>query len=175
MHNNKKKPARCSFASALCVAASLLAASVLPATTAAAEPAASQFASKPVLAQSSVQRILEAASAHAIKNQWPVSIVVVDDGGHMLGMVRLDGAFPLTVDIATGKARTSALTRWESGFPEQMINQGRYSLLSVNGVFLEGGIPVKVDGQTVGAVAASGVTSEQDAEIARAGIAALGL
>ena len=169
MHNNKNKLRLTSLLSGLCLAASLLSL-----TAQAAEPAL-QLSSKPVLTQAAVQKILDAATLHATQNHWPVSIVVVDDGGHLLGMTRLDGAFALTVDIATGKARTSALTHWESSFPEQLINQGRHSFLSVPGVFVEGGIPIQLNGQTLGAVAVSGVTSEQDAEVARAGLAALGL
>lgn len=166
-NNNKRRPT--ALLASLCLAAGLHGFAAQ-----AAEPTV-QLPNKAVLTQEAVQKVLDAATQHAKQNNWPVSIVVVDDGGHMLGMTRLDGAFALTVDIATGKARTSALTRWESGFPEQLINQGRYSFLSVPGVFLEGGVPIQHSGQTIGAVAASGVTSAQDAEIARAGVAALGL
>lgn len=165
MPNNKNKLLPATLLASLCLVASLCLA---------AEPAL-QLPSKPLLNQAAVQKILTAASQHATQNNWPVSIVVVDDGGHLLGMTRLDGAFPLTVDIATGKARASALTHWEYSFPEQLINQGRHSFLSVPGVFVEGGIPIQLNGQTLGAVAVSGVTSEQDAEVARAGLAALGL
>lgn len=130
---------------------------------------------KPVLSLDDVQRMLQAARDHAEANGWAVSIAVTDDGGHLLGMLRLDGAFPLSARIAIGKAKNSALGRWETGAIEEMVNQGRQSFLTVpnGGVMVEGGVPVMVDGHVVGAVAASGVTSEQDAEIARAGIAAL--
>lgn len=129
---------------------------------------------KPVLNLDDVERMLFAARDHALANNWAVSIVVVDDGGHKLGMLRLDGAFPLTAEIAASKARCSALGRWETGKLEQTINQGRYSFLSLTEqVLVEGGIPIVVEGQVVGAMAVSGVQSEQDAEIARIGIAAL--
>ena len=132
--------------------------------------------SKPTLSLEDVQNILEAATNEAAKNNWPVAIALVDDGGHPLGLIRLDGAAPLTSYIATEKARTAALGRRETKFYEEMINGGRTSFLSapIQGA-LEGGVPVVVDGQVVGAVGVSGVKSDQDAQVARAGIAALDL
>lgn len=130
---------------------------------------------KPFLELADVQRMLQAARDHALANDWAVSIAVADDGGHLLGMLRLDGAFPLSARIAAGKAKNSALGRWETGAIEEMVNQGRQSFLTVpnGGVMVEGGLPIVVDGHVVGAIAASGVTSEQDAQIARAGMEAL--
>jgi glc operon protein GlcG len=130
---------------------------------------------KAVLGLEDIDRILAAARAEAQANQWAVSIAVVDDGGHLLGQIRLDGAAPLSSYIAPEKARTSALGRRESKVYEDMINGGRTSFLSaplLQGM-LEGGVPILVDGQVVGAVGVSGVTSAQDAQIAKAGIAAL--
>jgi len=129
---------------------------------------------KPVLSLADVQAILSASEQHALQNNWAVSISVVDDGGHLLGMVRLDGAAPISAQISPAKARTAALGRRESKGYEDTINQGRYAFLSVplEGM-LEGGVPVVHDGQVVGAVGVSGVKSDEDAQIARAGIAAL--
>ncbi|WP_269500133.1 GlcG/HbpS family heme-binding protein [Castellaniella sp. S9] len=129
---------------------------------------------KPVLTIDDVRTILDAASRYAREHDWNVTISVVDDGGHLLGMLRLDGAAPLTAVISPGKARVSALGRRESGTYEQSINEGRYAYLSVPmDAMLEGGVPIVVDGQVVGAVGVSGVKSTQDVEIAKAGIAAL--
>ncbi|MEX8497586.1 MAG: heme-binding protein [Leptothrix ochracea] len=131
---------------------------------------------KAVLGLDDIDRILAAARAEAQANQWAVSIAVVDDGGHLLGQIRLDGAAPLSSYIAPEKARTSALGRRESKVYEDMINGGRTSFLSaplLQGM-LEGGVPILIDGQVIGAVGVSGVTSAQDAQIAKAGIAALG-
>src|SRR3546814_33203 len=102
---------------------------------------------------------------------------LVDDGGHLLGLQRLDGAAPISAQIAPAKARTAALGRRESRIYEETINQGRVSFLSVPSLegMLEGGVPVIVEGQVVGAVGVSGVKSTEDVEIARAGIAALKL
>lgn len=130
---------------------------------------------KPFLDLASVQRIGDACVAHAQARQWAVTIAIVDDGGHLLWLQRLDGCVPLSAHIAPAKARTSALGRRESRIYEEMINQGRMSFLSAPEVegLLEGGVPIMIDGHCVGAVGVSGVKSAEDAEIARAGIAAL--
>jgi glc operon protein GlcG len=131
---------------------------------------------KPVLNLDDVKRIATASEAEALKNQWPVSIAIVDDGGHLLWLQRLDGAAPVSAHIAPAKARTAALGRRESRVYEEMINGGRTSFLSaplLEGM-LEGGVPVMVEGQCVGAIGVSGVKSSEDAQVARAGIAALG-
>lgn len=131
---------------------------------------------KPYLTLEDVKRIAAAAEAEALSHAWAVSIAVVDDGGHLLWLQRLDGAPPVSSHIAPAKARTAALGRRESKVYEDMVNQGRVSFLSaplLEGM-LEGGVPIVVDGQCLGAVGVSGVKSTEDAQIARAGIAALG-
>lgn len=132
---------------------------------------------KPCLALDDVKRIAAASEAEALTNRWAVSIAIVDDGGHLLWLQRLDGAAPISAQIAPGKARTAALGRRESRVYEEMINQGRVSFLSAPGLegLLEGGVPIMAEGQCIGAVGVSGVKSTEDAQIARAGIAALGL
>lgn len=124
-----------------------------------------------------VKAVAAAAEKEALANQWAVSIAIVDDGGHLLWLQRLDGAAPISSQIAPGKARTAALGRRESRVYEEMINGGRVSFLSAPGLegLLEGGVPILKDGQCLGAVGVSGVKSTEDAQIARAGIAALGL
>jgi glc operon protein GlcG len=132
---------------------------------------------KPVLEFSDVSAIAAAAQAEALKHNWAVSIAIVDDGGHLLSFQRLDGAAPISSQIAPGKARTAALGRRESKVYEDMINAGRTSFLSAPGVdgMLEGGVPIIKDGQCLGAVGVSGVKSSEDAQVAKAGIAAIGL
>ena len=132
---------------------------------------------KPCLSLTDVKLVAAAAEAEALANQWIVTIAIVDDGGHLLWLQRLDGAAPISSHIAPAKARTAALGRRESRVYEEMINQGRMSFLSAPVLegMLEGGVPVMVNGQCVGAVGVSGVKSNEDAQIARAGIAALGL
>jgi glc operon protein GlcG len=130
---------------------------------------------KPFLSLADVKRIAAAAEAEALKNQWIVTIAIVDDGGHLLWLQRLDGAAPVSAHIAPAKARTAALGRRESKTYEDMINQGRTSFLSAPTIegLLEGGVPVMIDGHCVGAVGVSGVKSSEDAQIAKAGIAAV--
>ncbi|MFN3295914.1 GlcG/HbpS family heme-binding protein [Caldimonas sp.] len=122
-----------------------------------------------------VKKIAQAAEAEALAHQWAVSIAIVDDGGHLLWLQRLDGAAPISAHIAPAKAHTAALGRRESKVYEDIINQGRTSFLSAPTLhgLLEGGVPIMVEGQCVGAVGVSGVKSIEDAQVARAGIAAL--
>ena len=124
-----------------------------------------------------VKKIAAAAEAEALKNNWAVTIAIVDEGGHLLWLQRLDGAPAISAHIAPAKAHTAALGRRESKVYEDVINGGRTSFLSVPVVagMLEGGVPVLKDGQCLGAVGVSGVKSSEDAQVARAGIAALGL
>jgi glc operon protein GlcG len=129
---------------------------------------------KAVLSQIEVTRILNAARAEAQHHGWAVAIAVVDDGGHPLALERLDGCAPIGAYIATEKARTSALGRRESKGYEDMVNGGRSAFLSAPLLTaLEGGVPILVEGQVIGAVGVSGVKAEQDAQVAKAGIVAL--
>lgn len=130
---------------------------------------------KPYLTQEDCTRIGAAAVAEASSHQWAVAIAIVDDGGHLLWLQRLDGTPPVSAQIAPAKARTAAIGRRESRIYEEMINQGRISFLSAPSLeaMLEGGVPILVDGQCVGAVGVSGVKSSEDAQVARAGIAAI--
>jgi glc operon protein GlcG len=132
---------------------------------------------KAFLETADVKAILAGAEAEALKNNWAVTIAVVDDGGHMLGMLRLDGAPAVSSHIGPAKANTAALGRRESKVYEDIINAGRTSFLSAPVLqgMLEGGVPILKDGQCIGAVGVSGVKSSEDAQIARAGMAAIGL
>ena len=124
-----------------------------------------------------VNTILAAAEAEALANQWAVTIAIVDEGGHLLALQRLDGAPPISAHIAPAKAHTAALGRRESKVYEDVINGGRMSFLSAPAVqgMLEGGVPILKDGFCLGAVGVSGVKSSEDAQIAKAGIAALSI
>jgi glc operon protein GlcG len=129
---------------------------------------------KPVLGRDDVARILQFARNEAQSNHWAVTIAIVDDGGHPLALERLDGAAPVSAYIATEKARTSALGRRPSQAYEEMINSGRMSFLSAPMAgMLEGGVPIVVEQQIVGAIGVSGVKSAQDAQVANAGAASV--
>jgi glc operon protein GlcG len=132
---------------------------------------------KSMLEAADVKTLLAAAEKEALANNWAVTIAVVDDGGHLLGLQRLDGVAAISSHIAPAKAQTAALGRRESKIYEDIINQGRTSFLSaplLHGM-LEGGVPIVKDGHVIGAVGVSGVKSSEDAQIAKAAIAALGL
>jgi len=124
-----------------------------------------------------IKSIAAAAEAEALKNNWAVTIAIVDDGGHLVWLQRLDGAAAISAHIAPAKAHTAALGRRESKVYEDVINGGRTSFLSAPDVkgMLEGGVPIMKDGQCLGAVGVSGVKSTEDAQVAKAGIAAIGL
>lgn len=126
---------------------------------------------------SDVKAMAHAAEAEALKNHWAVTIAIVDDGGHLLWLQRLDGAAAISAHIAPAKAHTAAMGRRESKVYEEIVNGGRTSFLSAPDLkgLLEGGVPVMKDGQCLGAVGVSGVKSSEDAQIAKAGIAAIGL
>jgi glc operon protein GlcG len=121
-----------------------------------------------------VNAILGGAQQEATNNEWAVSIAVVDDGAHLLGFLRLTDATPLSAKLAIEKGRTAAMSRRESKFYEDLVKNGRYAFLSVRDfTALEGGVPIIVDGQCIGAVGVSGVRSDQDAQIAMAGVNAV--
>ena len=132
---------------------------------------------KSVLEFTDIKAIAAAAEAEALQNNWAVTIAIVDDGGHLLHLQRLDGAAPISAHIAPAKANTAAMGRRESKVYEDIVNGGRTSFLSAPYIqgMLEGGVPIVKDGHCIGAVGVSGVKSSEDAQIAKAGIAAIGL
>lgn len=127
------------------------------------------------LGMAELKQVADAALACASAKQWVVTIAIVDDGGHLQWLQRADGAPPATAYIAAAKARTAAMGQRESKFYEDMVNAGRQAFLSAPGLdcLLEGGVPIMVSGSCAGAIGVSGVRSNEDAEIAHAGIAAL--
>lgn len=129
---------------------------------------------KPYLTLEDTHKILAAAEGEAKKNNWAVCIAVVDDGGHLLGFLRLDACAASSIAFAQGKAYSAALRRRATKSDEDMVNNGRFSALSMQGItFLEGGLPIMVNGEIIGAVGVSGVKSSDDALIAQAGINAV--
>jgi uncharacterized protein GlcG (DUF336 family) len=135
-----------------------------------------QLADKKVLTLDAARKIAAGAEAEARKNNWNVVIAVVDDGGHLVYLQRIDGTQTGSIDVAIGKARTAAaFKRPTKVFDELAKTRPSITSISPTAVLLEGGVPVVVGGQVVGAVGVSGVTSQQDAQIAEAGIAALGM
>ncbi len=120
-----------------------------------------------------VKSMAAAAEAEAVACGWAVSIAICDAGGHPLWLQRMDGAPLMSALVAPEKARTSVLSGRSSKAFEDMVNNGRYAALAMPVVPLEGGEPIVIDGQVIGAVGVSGVKAGEDAQVARAGIAAL--
>jgi glc operon protein GlcG len=122
------------------------------------------------------KKVIAGAEAEAKKNNWNVVIAILDSGGNLVMLQRLDGAQLGSIEVATDKARSAVLFRRPTKAFQDLVAQGgaHLRLLRLNGANpLEGGDPIIVDGKIIGAIGVSGVSSEQDAQIARAGIAAL--
>ena len=130
--------------------------------------------SRPCLTLDDCRKITAACEAEAKKNKWIVSIAILDDGGHVLMLTRMDGAAPVTAQIATEKGRSAAVSRRSTKVSEDRIAAGRVALLKMPVLPVQGGVPIMVNGECAGAVGVSGVQSHEDEQIANAGIAALG-
>lgn len=130
---------------------------------------------KKCLTLADVKVIATGCENEALRQNWPVTIAIVDDGGHLMWLQRLDNAPLTSMQISVGKAHTSAIGRRASKVYEDVVAGGRNAFLSVPGglTMVEGGEPIIVEGETVGAVGVSGVKSPEDAQVARTGITAL--
>jgi glc operon protein GlcG len=129
---------------------------------------------KPCLTSEDVKKMMAACLAEAAKNNWKVAMAIVDDGGFMLHLDRMDGAPVTTSEVAVGKARTSALTRRPSKDFEDRVKERPAFIAFPAGLFIQGALPIMYQNECVGAIGVSGVQSAEDEQIARAGVAALG-
>jgi uncharacterized protein GlcG (DUF336 family) len=126
---------------------------------------------RPMLTLEDCKKISAASEAEARKNSWSVCIAILDDGGHLLHLVRMDGATPANSRIAVEKGRTAAESRRSTAMWEERIKAGRHAMLRMPGITpVQGGLPIVVDGVCIGAVGVSGVQSHEDEQIAKAGI-----
>ncbi|GKS68455.1 uncharacterized conserved protein GlcG, DUF336 family [Nitrosomonas sp. PY1] len=126
---------------------------------------------KIMLTLADAKKIAQAAEQTALANQWPVVIAILDDGGHLLYLQRLDDTQFGSIQIAIEKARAAIALRRPTKVLEDNINQGHLRYLNLPGALpIEGGLPIVINGQFVGAIGVSGVRSNQDAQIAQAGI-----
>jgi glc operon protein GlcG len=119
-----------------------------------------------VLDQAGAQTVLRAARESAQQRNAPSAIAVVDPAGDLLAFQRMDGVRPASVDLAIGKARTAARLRRPTAEIEDAINQGRTAFITANIAALRGGVPIRVNGEVVGAVGVAGLSKETDTEIA---------
>ena len=131
---------------------------------------AAQLRPAPVVAADGAQRALAAAVAEARQQGWAVSIAVVDAAGELVAFLRMDGAPYSSIDVSRAKARTAARFRRPTRGLDSALTAGRLAILGLEGATpVEGGVPIVVGGEVVGAVGVSGVTSAQDAQVAQAG------
>jgi glc operon protein GlcG len=129
--------------------------------------------SKPTLTLEDAQRIADAAEAKARQENWNVVIAILDDGGHLITLRRMDGVQLGSIDLAQTKAKTAVYYKRASKVFEEQVTQGNNRPLSMPNVFAsEGGVPIIKDGVVIGAIGVSGVTSVQDGIIAAAGLSA---
>jgi glc operon protein GlcG len=135
--------------------------------------AGAQSPERPGLTLEAATRVAAAAEAEATRHNWSVVIAVMDGGGHLVHLRRMDGAQLGSVAVAQEKAKTAVLFRRPTKAFADRVAAGNTALLRLPGVIpIEGGIPLMVGRQVVGAVGVSGVTSEQDGQIAQAGVKA---
>lgn len=137
--------------------------------------ASAQLADKKVLTLDGAKKVAAAAEAEARKNNWNVVIAVVDDGGNLLYLQRIDGTQTGSIEVAIQKARTAQAFKRPTKVFEDAIAGGRNALIALHGALpLEGGVPIMAGGQMVGAIGVSGVKSTEDGQIAKAGADSLG-
>ena len=129
---------------------------------------------KPCLSLADVKTMLAACEAEAAKNKWAVAIAIVDDGGFPLALSRMDGAAAITAEVATGKARTSAMTRRPSKFFEDRVKERPAFVSFPAGILIQGGLPIVYENECVGAIGVSGVQSHEDEQVAQAGVNVFG-
>jgi uncharacterized protein GlcG (DUF336 family) len=121
------------------------------------------------------QRISAAARAAALEHGWTMVIAVVDDGGHLITLERMDGTQKGSVRVAEQKARTAILFKRPTKLLEDAVLKGRTVMMTLPDVIcLEGGVPLVRDGVYLGAIGVSGATSAEDGVVAARGVAALG-
>ncbi|MCU0647047.1 MAG: heme-binding protein [Gemmatimonadaceae bacterium] len=127
-----------------------------------------------MLTTAACRTLLAAADAEAQRNNWRVTIAIVDAAGDLLCQQRHDEAAGNTADFAHGKARTAARYRRPTRSMDSTIANGRPHLLAITGILpIEGGLPIQLDGAVIGGIGVSGATAAQDAQVARAGLTAL--
>ena len=135
---------------------------------------AAELPSRPMLNLDAAKRMAAAAEAEARANKWNVVITIVDEGGHLLYLQRMDDVQLASVEIAQAKARTALLYKRETKTFDESLAGGSSKVLGLPQVLpSEGGLPIIVNGRVIGAIGVSGVQSPQDAQIGRAGLKVL--
>jgi glc operon protein GlcG len=136
--------------------------------------ASAQFVDKKTLSLAAAKKIAAAAEAEAVKNKWTMAIAVLDDGGHLIYLERMDGTQIGSIEVAQGKASTAVRFKRPTKDFEDAITANHLALITVSGISaIRGGLPVILDGNAVGAIGVSGGDPQQDEQCAEAGLAAL--
>ena len=136
--------------------------------------ASAQLMDKKALTLDTVKKLAAAAESEAAKNSWRMVIAVVDEGGHLLYLQRADETQAGSVDVAIKKAQSAVMFKRPTKVFEDAVAGGRTAILGLSGAMpIEGGVPIMLDGKLLGAIGVSGVTSQQDGQIAKAGADAL--
>jgi glc operon protein GlcG len=136
--------------------------------------ASAQIRTTRVVAAEGIRKAIAAAEAEAKAHNWNVSIAVVDPAGELLGFLRLDGAPPSSVDVAQAKAKAAARFKRATRLLDSAVTAGRTQMLAMPNVLpVQGGVPILVGGEVVGAVGVSGATAAQDEQVATAGVGAV--
>lgn len=152
----------------------LAAALTLPALTLSAPALAAPVAERSILTLEGARAVVAAAETEAVKRGLKVTITVVDFAGYPIAVARMDDATTVGAEIAMAKARTAASFNAPTvNYEQRLQKEGQLRLLTMPVMAVEGGIPIKVKGRTVGAVGVSGATSQEDGLVAAAGVAAL--
>jgi glc operon protein GlcG len=135
-------------------------------------PANAQLATKKVLTLDVAKKLVSAAEAEALKNKWTMVIAIVDDGGNLMYLEKIDNTQIGSIEVAIQKAKTAILfKRPTKVFEDKVIKEGRTAILSLpNAIAIEGGLPIVVDGQYIGAIGISGGSSDQDGVVAKAAV-----
>lgn len=128
---------------------------------------------RPMLTLEDCRKITAGAEAEARKNNWNVCIAILDDGGHLLHLARMDGASPANARIAIEKGRTAAETRRSTAIWQERVAKRPELLMMPHVTPVQGGLPIVAEGTCVGAVGISGVQSHEDEQVAAAGLKAL--
>lgn len=135
---------------------------------------AAELASRVGLTLEVAKQISAAAEAEAAKNKWTVAIAIVDEGGHLIHLAKIDNTQYGSIDVAIQKAQTSAAFKRPTKVFEEAIVGGRNAILGLKGALpLEGGVPIMHDGKVIGAIGVSGVKATEDGQVAKAGADAL--
>lgn len=134
--------------------------------------ASAQLTTKRAMTLAAAKKIAAAAEAEAIKNKWNVVIVILDDGANLVYLQKMDDTQVGSIEVAQEKARSAVKFKRPTKTFEENLVSGRQAILKLPGAIpVEGGIPLMIDGKVIGAIGVSGVTSQQDGQIAGAGVA----